>query len=129
MSCFVLSCLTLMSYYLSECEKCYNVLRKIDLDLSCMRNYEQRGCYLKLLQYLYCLLSMSPDVTGILSKMQNISLKYVQLVGMVTACEPDFVGAPVCVLFYLVIFAMLLLFMISCVGPKCLGIETIANIV
>ena len=90
-----------MSYYLSECEKCYNALHKIDLDLSCMRSYEQRGCYLKLLQYLYCLLSMSPDVTNILSKMQNIFLKSVQLVGMVAACEPGFVGAPVCILFYL----------------------------
>ena len=65
------------------------------------RSYEQRGHYLKLLQYLYCLLSMSPDVTNILSKMQNIFLKSVQLVGMVAACEPGFVGAPVCILFYL----------------------------
>ena len=101
MPCAVLSYLTLMSYYLSECEKCYNVFCKIDLDLSCMRSYEQRGRYLKLFQYLYCLLSMSPDVTDILSKMQNISLKSVQLVGVVIVCAPGFVAAPVCVPFYL----------------------------
>ena len=72
---------------------------------------------------------MSPDVTDILSKMQNISLKSVQLVGMVTVREPGFVGAPVCILFYLVIFVMLLLFTISCVGHKCFGVKTIANVI
>ena len=46
-----------------------------------MRSYEQRGRYLKLLQHLYILFSMSPDVTDILSKMQSICLKSVQLVG------------------------------------------------
>ena len=61
-------------------------------------NYEQRGRSLNLLQYLYCLFSMSPDVTDILSKMQNIYLKSVQLVWMVITYEPCFVGAPVCVL-------------------------------
>ena len=44
---------------------------------------------------------MSPDVTDILSRMQNISLKSVQLVGMVVVCAPGFVAAPVCILFYL----------------------------
>ena len=66
-----------------------------------MRNYEQRGHYLKLLQYLYCLLGMSPDVTDILSRMQNISLRSVQLVGIVVVCAPGFVVALICVPFYL----------------------------
>ena len=66
-----------------------------------MRNYEQRGRYLKLLQYLYYLLGMSPDITDILSRMQNISLKSVQLVGIVVVCAPGFVVALICVPFYL----------------------------
>ena len=68
-------------------------------------NYEQKGHYLNLLQYLYCLFSMSPDVTGILSKMHNIYLKSVQLVWMVITYEPCFVGAPVFVLFYLCVIS------------------------
>ena len=66
------------------------MLRKIDRDLSCMRNYEQRGRYLKLLQYLYPLTYVSPDVTGILSRMQTIYLKYVQLVGEIITCVSCF---------------------------------------
>ena len=44
---------------------------------------------------------MSPDVPDILSEMQSICLKSVQLVGMVVTYEPCFVGAPICVLFHL----------------------------
>ena len=68
-----------------------------------MRNYEQRGHYLNLLQYLYCLVSMLP------SKMQNIYLKSVQLVWMVVTYEPCFVGAPVCILFYLCMISRIVL--------------------
>ena len=60
-----------------------------------------RGCYLKLSQYLYCLHTMSPDVTDILSRMQNIFLKSVQLVGVVTVCASGFMAALVCILFHL----------------------------
>ena len=76
-------------------------LHKIDLDLFCLRVYEQRGHYLKLLQYLYPLRCVSPDVTGILSRMQNIYLKSLQLVGEIITCVAYFVGAPDCVPFYL----------------------------
>ena len=77
------------------------MLRKIDLDLSCMRNYEQRGCYSKFLQYLYPLTCVSPDLIDILSKMQNIYLKSVQLVGEIITCVSCFMAAPVCIPFYL----------------------------
>ena len=66
-----------------------------------MTSYEQRGRYLKLSQYLYCLHTVSLDVTDILSRMQNIFLKSVPLVGVVIVCAPGFVAAPVCVLFHL----------------------------
>ena len=77
------------------------LLRKIDLDLFCLRAYEQRGCYLKLLQSLYPLRCVSPDVTDILSRMQNIYLESVQLVGKIVTCVAYFMDAPDCVLFYL----------------------------
>ena len=76
-------------------------LRKIDLDLSCLTAYEQRGCYLKLLQYLYPLRCVSPDVTDLLSRMQNVYLKSVQLVGEIVTCVAYFMGALICVPFYL----------------------------
>ena len=44
---------------------------------------------------------MSPDVTFILSRMQNICLKNVQLVGEVITCVICFIVALDCVLFYL----------------------------
>ena len=44
---------------------------------------------------------MSPDVTDILSRMQNICLKPVQLVGDVVTCVFCFIVALDCVLFYL----------------------------
>ena len=44
---------------------------------------------------------MSPDVTVILSRMQNICLKHVQLVGGVVTCVICFIVALDCVLFYL----------------------------
>ena len=44
---------------------------------------------------------MSPDVTDILSRMQNICLKPVQLVGGVITCVICFIVALDCVLFYL----------------------------
>ena len=66
-----------------------------------MRSYEQRGRYLKLSQYLYCLHTMSPDVTDILSRMQNVFLKSVWLVDVVIVCAPCFMAALVCVLFHL----------------------------
>ena len=61
----------------------------------------QRGRYLKFRQYLYFLRCMSPDVTVILSRMQNICLKPVQLVGEVVTCVFCFIVALDCVLFYL----------------------------
>ena len=61
----------------------------------------QRGRYLKFHQYLYLLGCMSPDVTVILSRMQNICLKPVQLVGGVVTCVICFIVALDCVLFYL----------------------------
>ena len=64
----------------------------------------QRGHYLKLRQYLYLLSCMSPDVTVILSRMQNICLKPVQLVGRVVTCVICFIVALDCVLFYLSVF-------------------------
>ena len=42
---------------------------------------------------------MSPDVRDILSRMQNIFLKSVQLVGVVVVC--DFMAALVCVLYHM----------------------------
>ena len=83
MSYVVLYYLILSAITCLNARNCYNVICKIDLDLSCMRSYEQRGCYLKLSQYLYCLHTMSPDVTDILSRMQNVFLKSVRLVGVV----------------------------------------------
>ena len=44
---------------------------------------------------------MSPDVTVVLSRMQNICLKPVQLIGVVITCVICFIVAPDCVLFYL----------------------------
>ena len=44
---------------------------------------------------------MSPDVTVILSRMQNICLKPVQLVGEVVTCVICFIVVLDCVLFYL----------------------------
>ena len=44
---------------------------------------------------------MSPDVTDILLRMQNISLKPVQLVGEIITCVSYFVAALICVPFYL----------------------------
>ena len=44
---------------------------------------------------------MSPDVTVILSRMQSICLKPVQLVGGVITCVLCFIVALDCVLFYL----------------------------
>ena len=73
----------------------------LDLDIACLRVYEQRGRYLKLFQYLYHLGCMSPDVTDILSRMQNIFLKPVQLVGKVVTCVIYFMAALICVPFYL----------------------------
>ena len=61
----------------------------------------QRGRYLKFHWYLYLLGCMSPDVTVILSRMQNICLKPVQLVGVVVTCVICFIVALDCVLFYL----------------------------
>ena len=61
----------------------------------------QRGRYLKFRQYLYFLGCMSPDETVILSRMQNICLKPVQLVGVVITCVICFIVALDCVLFYL----------------------------
>ena len=61
----------------------------------------QRGHYLKFHQYLYLLRCMSPDVTDILSRMQNICMKAVQLVGEVITCAVCFIVALDCVLFYL----------------------------
>ena len=82
-------------------ENATKLLRKIDLDLFCLRVYEQRGCYLKLLQSLYPLRCVSPDVTDILSRMQNNYLESVQLVGEIVTYVAYFMGAPDCVLFYL----------------------------
>ena len=72
-------------------ENATKLLRKIDLDLFCLRVYEQRGCYLKLLQSLYPLRCVSPDVTDILSRMQNNYLESVQLVGEIVTCVAYFV--------------------------------------
>ena len=77
------------------------LLCKIDLDLFCVRVCKQRGHYLKLLQYLYPLRCVSPDVTDILSRMQNIYLKSVQLVEEIITWVAYFIGAPDCVPFYL----------------------------
>ena len=56
---------------------------------------------MKFPQYLYLLGCVSPDVTVILSRMQNICLKPVQLVGVVITCVTCFIVALDCVLFYL----------------------------
>ena len=61
----------------------------------------QRGRNLTFHRYLYLLGCMSPDVTVILSRMQNICLKPVQLVGGVITCVICFIVALDCVLFYL----------------------------
>ena len=44
---------------------------------------------------------MSPDVTDILLRMQNILLKPVQLVGEIVTCVSYFVAALICIPFYL----------------------------
>ena len=72
---------------------CLKLSCKIDLDLFCLRVYVQRGRYLKFELYLYLLGCMSPDVTVILSRMQNICLKPVQLVGGVVTCVICFIVA------------------------------------
>ena len=64
-------------------------------------SYEQRGRYLKFLWYLYPLKCTSPDVTDILSRMQNICLKSVRLVGEVVTCVVHFISVLDCILFYL----------------------------
>ena len=64
----------------------------------------QRGRYLKFHQYLYFLGCMSPDVTVILSRMQNICLKPVQLLGGVITCVICFIVALDCAPFYLFVF-------------------------
>ena len=61
----------------------------------------QRGRYLKFPWYLYLLGCISPDVTVILSRMQNICLKPGQLVGVVVTCVLCFIVVLDCVLFYL----------------------------
>ena len=61
----------------------------------------QRGRYLKFCRYLYLLRCKSPDVTVILSRMQNICLKPVQLVGEVVTYVICFIVVLDCVLFYL----------------------------
>ena len=61
----------------------------------------QRGHYLKFHQYIYLLRCVSPDVTDILSRMQTICLKTVQLLGEVSTCVVCFIVALDCVLFYL----------------------------
>ena len=61
----------------------------------------RRGCYLKFARYLYLLGCVSPDVTVIPSRMQNICLKPVQLVTVVITCVTCFIVALDCVLFYL----------------------------
>ena len=66
------------------------MLCKIDLDLSCMRNYEQRGRYSKLLQYLYPLTCVSPDVTDTL---KNIKC-------LLEICPTSWRDCYLCVLFY-----------------------------
>ena len=47
---------------------------------------------------------MSPDVTVILSRMQNIYLKPAQLVGGVITCVICFIVALDCALYYLSVF-------------------------
>ena len=69
------------------------LLCRLDLDLFCLRVYVQRGRYLKFHQYLYLLRCVSPDTTDILSRMQNICLKTVQLVGEVITCVVCFIVA------------------------------------
>ena len=69
---------------------------------------------------------MSPDVTVILSKMQNICLKPVQLVGGVVTCVIYFIVALICVLFGSFI---LLLFTFCHTGHTYLRVETIVNTV
>ena len=80
---------------------CLEYLHKIDLDLFCLRAYMQRGRFLKIRSYLYLLRCMSCDVTVILSKMQNICSKPVQLVGGIVTCVICFIVALDCALFYL----------------------------
>ena len=74
-------------------------IRKLDLDPACLRVYEQRGRYLKLFQYLYPMSCMSPDVTDILCRMQNILVQSLQLVGKVITCVNYFVATLLCVPF------------------------------
>ena len=69
----------------------------------------QRGRCLKFLGYLYPLRCMSPDVTVIPSRMQDICLKPEQLVGEVITCVIRFIVALDCVLFYL---SMILCFVV-----------------
>ena len=60
-----------------------------------------KGSLFEFRRYLYLLRCMSADVTVILSRMQNICLKPVQLVGEVVTCVICFIVALDCVLFYL----------------------------
>ena len=71
----------------------------------------QRGHYLKFQLYLYLPWCMSPDVTVILLKMQNICLKPVQLVRGIVTCVICFIVPLDCVLFYLsVILSFVVIF-------------------
>ena len=101
------------------------LLNKID-DLFCLRVYEQGGHYLKLPQYLYRLRCVLPDVTGILSRMQTIYLKSVQLVGEIITCVA-FLWVLQIASYFTCVGSFALLFMFSHIGYTYLGVETIAN--
>ena len=110
-------------------ENATNLICKLDLDLACLRVYKQRGHCLKLLQYLYPLSCMSPDVTDILSRMQIIFLKSVQLVGEVITCVVYFMAALICIPFYLCEIHHFVVITVSCTGHSYLGVEAIKNVI
>ena len=72
----------------------------------------------KILQYLYLLSCVSPDLTVRLLKMQNNVGKSVQLVDVVITCGCHIIGALICGLLYLFHLIILLLFMIGHAGRK-----------
>ena len=102
---------------------CLKFQCKIDLDLFCLRVYMRRGRYLKFRRYLYLLGCVSPDVTVIPSRMQNICLKPVQLVRAVITCVTCFIVALDCVLFYLsvILRSVVCLRLVVLVVPICVS--------
>ena len=89
----LLANLTVKCYFQINARDCYVCDMQTRSRSSQSESYKQRDLCLKLFQYLYPFSCMSPDVTAILSRMQNIFLKPVQPVCGVITCVFYFMAA------------------------------------